>query len=217
MHSTRLLDTSNLDFFHPPRDIPISTFESPTSPISLSRVCNDCYDQIHGTKTPRSPVISRPAVAITEEFDSRCSRASSPASSVITPIDGHSPVRPSFRRLNSSPRIPSSPLREGSHHAPSVYISDSDLGELEAYPLRHASAICKATGGGRWEPKQVQKHIGLRIPGVKAAHEIELEREDEEKRIRRSNPIIRDGDFQLRAPRELEPRSLGGPITLSTF
>lgn len=57
----------------------------------------------------------------------------------------------------------------------------------------------------------------FRIPGCKAPYEIELEREEEERRRKRSNPIIRDGDFQLRVPREAEPRSLGGPLQLSTF
>lgn len=147
------------------------------------------------------------------------------------------PHRPVVRRSYTSPRIPNSPLRtsppssivDGSH------IADSDLGELAAYPLRHASAICKASGGGRWEPKPVNL-VGYRPHGTKLPYEIELEREEEEKRRERENPIIIDGgtfriicifmtkfllifytDFQLRVPKELGPRSLGGPITLSTF
>lgn len=59
--------------------------------------------------------------------------------------------------------------------------------------------------------------VGHRIPGTKAQYELDLEREEEEARIRKMNPVLRDGDFQLRVPREFEPRSLGGPFTLSTF
>lgn len=99
-----------------------------------------------------------------------------------------------MKRSYTSPRIPHSPLRtsppasviNGSH------ITDSDLGELAAYPLRYASAICKATGGGRWEPKPVNL-VGYRPHGAKLPYEIELEREEEEKRRLRENPIFKDG------------------------
>ncbi|TCD60176.1 hypothetical protein EIP91_010611 [Steccherinum ochraceum] len=132
-----------------------------------------------------------------------------------------------MRRAHTSPRIPhatasrtGSPLRTSSP-LPNVisgsHVSDADLGELETYPLRHASAICKASGGGRWAPKPVVRIVGYRAPGSKAPYELDLEREEEEQRIRRANPILRDGDFQLRVPRELEPCSPGGPIALSTF
>ena len=77
-----------------------------------------------------------------------------------------------------------------------VLIVDSELslGELDSYPLRRASKICKATGGGRWEPKPIPEYVAKRIPGCKAAYELELEREEEERRIRRANPVIRNGD-----------------------
>lgn len=67
------------------------------------------------------------------------------------------------------------------------------LGELDAYPLRRSSIICKATGGGRWQPKNSPPRIGVRIPGCKAPYELEMEREDAEERRRRMNPIVRDG------------------------
>ncbi|CAL1697289.1 unnamed protein product [Somion occarium] len=208
---TTLLDTSNLEFLHPPRNVPITDYESPNSSVVFARVCDDCYGQIHGRT--RTPVIERSVTThLTQEADSR---ASSPSRSPRSPS---SPLRLSTRRVHTSPRIPSSPLRSsppssvlGGSHVP-----DSDLGELSAYPLRYSSAICKATGGGRWEPKPVNL-VGYQPPGTKLPHEIELEREEEEKRRRRENPIFRDGDFQLRVPQEVQPRSLGGPITLSTF
>ncbi|KAI0073744.1 hypothetical protein K474DRAFT_1710452 [Panus rudis PR-1116 ss-1] len=230
---THLLDTSNLDFFHPPRDIPVSQYDSPSSPVVVSRVCDDCWDQIHGRKGSRSPVIGR-SVTIelpsssslrTQEADPiSTSRASSPggrASSSSTassssPRSPHVPLRPSIRRAYTSPRTPHSPLRTSPEPTVSARLCETDLGELQAYPLRQPSAMCKASGGGRWEPKPVNL-VGYRIPGTKLAYEIELEEEEEEKRRRRQNPLIVDGDFQLRVPKELEPRSLGGPITLSTF
>ena len=72
-------------------------------------------------------------------------------------------------------------------------LSAPSFGELDAYPLRRSSIICKATGGGRWEPKNSPPRIGLRIPGCKAPYELEMEREDAEERRRRMNPIVRDG------------------------
>lgn len=78
---------------------------------------------------------------------------------------------------------------------------EPSFGELDAYPLRRSSAVCKATGGGRWCPKQSPPQPGLRIPGGKAPFEIEMEREEEEARLRRLNPIIRDGGGPSSIPR----------------
>ena len=57
----------------------------------------------------------------------------------------------------------------------------------------------------------------MKVPGAKAAYEIEMEREEEEMRRQKLNPIVKDGDFQLWFPKEVEPRSLAGPFGLSTF
>ncbi|THG97228.1 hypothetical protein EW026_g4731 [Hermanssonia centrifuga] len=157
------------------------------------------------------------------ETDSSASSVSGSPRSPPTPLDGSAimpmpPVRSPLRRSQTSPRIPTSPLRAGTStpppQRPAVHVSDS---ELDSYPLRHASAICKATGGGRWEPKPAVQYAGYRIPGSKAQYEIDLERDAEEARIKRANPVIKDGDFQLRVPHELEPHSLGGPYQFSTF
>ncbi|KAH9949522.1 FYVE-domain-containing protein [Amylocystis lapponica] len=212
--ATALLDTSNLEFLNPPRDVPIQVFDSPTSPVVMSRVCDDCWDQIHGSRSPRSPMIKRSMpIAVATESDSSSSSA---ASSVSTPSDDGLPIiPPSIRRVQTSPRIASSPLRTNSltpqpPAGPLVSDSELSLGELE-------STMCKASGGGRWTPKPCMDIVGYRIPGAKAIYEIELEREEEERRRYRANPIFRDGDFQLRVPREIEPRSPAGPIQLSTF
>ncbi|OSD05638.1 FYVE-domain-containing protein [Trametes coccinea BRFM310] len=233
--TTPLLDTSNLTFLHPPRNVPIFVFNSPESPVVDARVCDACWDQIHGCKSPRSPVIAKlssPIALVRDAEGSVASDSSSVSSSSLnTPPEGSPlsalPSRPLPRRTHpTSPRIPASPLRPNTPVAQSIVgaasgalISDSELslGELDAYPLKRASSICKATGGGRWEPKPVPTYIAKRVPGCKTEYELELEREEEERRRRRANPVIKDGDFQLRVPREIEPRSPAGPITLSTF
>ncbi len=66
-------------------------------------------------------------------------------------------------------------------------------GAPEGYPLAVHSSICKANGGGRWTPKPVREWDGYRVPYGKAAYEIEMEREEEEERIKKANPIIKDG------------------------
>ncbi|EKM60404.1 uncharacterized protein PHACADRAFT_246299 [Phanerochaete carnosa HHB-10118-sp] len=213
--STQLLDVSNLPFMSPPRNVSVKAFESLESPVALSRVCDECYDQIHGTHTSRSTLLKQRSQSLQWEADSASTTSSTSSSprSPSTPLDGSTllppPVRRPLLRAHTSPRIPT----VSRPPTPPPGISQ----ELAAYPLCHSSAICKATGGGRWEPKPVMQYVSMRLPGRKAAYEIELEREEEELRRLKANPIIRDGDFQLRAPREFEPRSLGGPITLSTF
>ena len=209
--STLLLDTSQLPFLNPPRNVAVTSYNSPESPVELSRVCDECYDQIHGTQYSRSITLKQRSQSLQWESDSASSAASSPRTPA-TPLDGSAiapaPVRRPLVRAQTSPRVPQLPP------PPPAGVSN----ELAAYPLCHSSAICKATGGGRWEPKPYVQIVGVRQPGVKQSFEIEMEREEEEQRRLKSNPIIRDGEFQLRPAREFQPRSLGGgPITLSTF
>ncbi|CDO74793.1 hypothetical protein BN946_scf185001.g41 [Trametes cinnabarina] len=230
--TTPLLDTSNLPFFYPPRNVPIFVFNSPESPVVDARVCDACWDQIHGCKSPRSPVISKlssPIALVRDMQGGVASDSSSVSSSSLNTPPESSPLsamasRPLPRRAHpASPRIPASPLRPntpaivGAANAALISDSELSLGELDAYPLKRASSICKATGGGRWEPKPLPAYVAKRVPGCKTEYELELEREAEERRRRRANPVIKDGDFQLRVPREIEPRSPAGPITLSTF
>lgn len=99
---------------------------------------------------------------------------------------------------------------------------EKSYGELDAYPLRRSSVLCKATGGGRWEPKQEPVLVGYRPPGGKAIYEIEMEREEAEERLRKLNPVIKDGEFQYRFPPKDIPQeetwmTHGGPYILSTF
>ncbi|KAL4065769.1 hypothetical protein V8B97DRAFT_1110249 [Scleroderma yunnanense] len=216
---THLLDVSNLDFLHPPRNVPIASFESPTSPVVFEKVCDGCWDQIHGmSRTPDS----RPSTPLLVASPSNSS-SSSPTSSVYASPIEQSPPSPSVTSAKRSP----SQLSARKLPFPSVMtsaISDLDapqpsFGELDAYPLRRSSIICKATGGGRWEPKNSPPKIGVRIPGCKAPYEVEMEKEEQEERRRRMNPIVRDGEFQYRFRQDRMPAAslARGPCQLSTF
>lgn len=177
-----LLDTSNLDFFHPPRNVPLSVFESPLSPLVDARVCTECWDQVNRFQTPRTPELLASPIPFGREL------ASSNSSIISTPPDilsllTHPLIRRS-RTVSDLPRVPpSSPIMS----------PDQELGELAAYPLRNSSAVCKKTGGGRWCPKKVTTIEGYRIPGCKPQYEIDLEREEAESRLLKSNPLFKDG------------------------
>lgn len=109
---------------------------------------------------------------------------------ISTPSDSVSHfTRPVVRRTHTLPDFPQIPPPPPSHGTG----SDEDLGELATYPLRHSSAICKKTGGGRWYPKKTNTIEGYRIPGCKAQFEIDMEREEEELRRLKSNPVFKDG------------------------
>ncbi|KAA1475442.1 hypothetical protein DENSPDRAFT_883561 [Dentipellis sp. KUC8613] len=220
--TTPLLDTTALSFLHPPRGTPLSLYASPISPLTPERVCDACFDQIHASPTPRSRTTRLPAFVeaaqaarampkpILKQPRSRGSSRSSSVS-VITPPDGQSPA--TRRRVRTlAPCPPPAPASEDSD-VPSPLPAPS---ELDAYPLRIRSDLCKRTGGGRWEPKKCVLSVP-RVPGRKAAFELELEREEAERRRERENPLVRDGDFMYRVPREVCPSSPGGPWVLSTF
>jgi hypothetical protein len=178
-----LLDTTHLDFFHPPRNVPLSAFESPSSPIVRARVCIECWDQVNGFTTPRTPdFMSSSPIACPVQL------ASPDSSFISTPPDLH----PSLSIIRRSQTLPDSPQITQISPSPNLP-TDDELGELASYPLRHASAVCKKTGGGRWCPKKVTVIDGYRIPGCKAQFEIDMEREEEESRRIRSNPVFKDG------------------------
>ncbi|KAL0950570.1 hypothetical protein HGRIS_007372 [Hohenbuehelia grisea] len=239
--STPLLDASNLDFLNPPRNVPLSTYESPESPVLLSKVCDDCFDQIHGCpSTPRTPDLVRSGsaspISLKEEL-SICSPSASP-SVILAPMRRLRP-RTSCSSLtasvhsNSSSHIANNPttskrisIRSTSIPLPDQAIIEAkangperSYGELDSYPLKRHSAICKVTGGGRWTPKEAPVNPGYRIPGcIKAQFEIEMEQEEAEARRRRENPVVRDGDFQYRfPPSEVDMMVSRTPFGLSTF
>ncbi|EAU80269.1 hypothetical protein CC1G_13402 [Coprinopsis cinerea okayama7 len=243
--NTPLLDTSNLEFTHPPRNIPITAFDSPTSPVLNSRVCDDCYDQIHGLRTtPHTPsrphmkrALSHPISMLKMPLTAlRTGSESSLSSRASSPVHLDAPSRtprslrnsPSISSLNSSSSSASSQQRTGilrTGHLPLPADLERSYGELDAYPLKRSSVLCKATGGGRWEPKQSPVLDGYRppVPGAKAPYEIEMEREEQEERRRRENPIVTDGEFRYRFIRRhpsMTPTptpECSNPFSLSTF
>ncbi|KAF8895013.1 FYVE zinc finger-domain-containing protein [Gymnopilus junonius] len=248
--TTPLLDTSNLDFLQPPRNVSISVYQSPVSPIVHSRVCDDCWDQIHGCPaTPHTPELPRPAFkrALSHPisfliFPSASSSPETPSSPVSTSALSPSSetfIRPVLKQrshsLRNTPSASSLDTQSSNNSTPprisrrvgvraSQRALPQDLersyGELDAYPLRRSSTLCKASGGGRWEPKQSPVLVGYRqpIPGGKAPYEIQMEEEEMLERQRRLNPVVKDGAFQYRFPRDPEPIVMSrSPFNLSTF
>ncbi|KAG5638188.1 hypothetical protein H0H81_001390 [Sphagnurus paluster] len=237
--TTPLLDSSNLDFINPPRNTPLATFASPTSPLQDSRVCDDCYDQVRGhPATPRTPDLVRPSLA--RLLSSPISMLNSPlstsgpsslASSIDAPSHDPHPLaksdsrsllataaplarRSRTRSLRTTPSISSlsaAPAPRRASIRPAHITLPPDLersyGELDAYPLRRSSILCKATGGGRWEPKQEPALIGTRppVPGAKAPYELDMERQARAERARTESRLVRDGDFQYRIPCAQDP------------
>ena len=126
-------------------------------------------------------------------------RRESSRRSTASPVSRHSRslcATPSAASLDGLSR---STVR-GTQRSLTADLPKRSYGELDAYPLRHSSVLCKATGGGRWTPKHDKAIIGQRPPvlGAKASYEIDLEQEEREEKLRRENPIIKDGDFQYR-------------------
>ncbi|KAF9478544.1 hypothetical protein BDN70DRAFT_879894, partial [Pholiota conissans] len=246
--TTPLLDTSNLAFLQPPRNVPLAVFESPSSPIIDSRVCDDCWDQIHGCPTtPHTPdvprlsfkrALSHPIAMLKLPLSPSLSSssilgfsASSSSPDAMLPPSISSRAHslhqsPSSSSLNTESSTNSAPTRSPrrinvrTKHLPLPQDLERSYGELDAYPLRRSSVLCKATGGGRWEPKQIPVLDGYRqpIPGGKAPYEIEMEREEMLERQRRLNPVVKDGAFQYRFPKEPEPETISRSLChLSTF
>ncbi|KAF5312925.1 hypothetical protein D9619_003295 [Psilocybe cf. subviscida] len=232
--TTPLLDTSNLSFLHPPRNVPLAVFESPASPIITSRVCDDCFDQIHGSPTtPHTPEVPRPSFrrmlsnpisVFRAPASPVCSTASTSTSPTSLQADATTSSSPhsdgqihasltrktkSVRRKRSNASFHSSASSGSTNLNGRLSLRQSQLalpqdlersyGELDAYPLRRASTLCKATGGGRWEPKQAPVLAGYRcpVPGGKAPYEILMEREEQLERQRKQNPVVKDAYYIL--------------------
>ncbi|KAI0739342.1 FYVE zinc finger-domain-containing protein [Irpex lacteus] len=221
-HFTTLLDTSNLPFLNPPhKSVSIYTYASPESPVYFVRVCDQCWDQIHGTKSPRSRSLQKKRIDAERREVNVNVNLNSPldlGASFPETRDRYPSTLSSYRPLTRKPP-------RQTHTDPCVNSSSSKgsstatSGGLELYPLRHASAICKANGGGRWQPKPRVEVVGVRIPGVMAAYEREIKHmEEEETTKHRPNPIVKHGDFQLRITKVVEPRgNVDGPFADATF
>ncbi|TFK18803.1 hypothetical protein FA15DRAFT_602682 [Coprinopsis marcescibilis] len=242
--TTSLLDSANLEFVHPPRNVPISAFDSPESPVLDARVCDDCWDQVHGVRPHSRPSMKRthshpvsmlkiPLNLLRNGSETSLSSCSSSPNHLDAPAVSRRRRR-SLRSVSSISTDSSSQCTSpgGQHrtgilrtgHLPLPPSLEKSYGELDAYPLKRSSVLCKATGGGRWEPKQSPVLDGYRlpVPGAKAAYEIEMEREEREERERSSNPIVTDGEFRYRFNSRHKPNPPRlqiscSPYALSTF
>ena len=196
----------------------MTQFESPISPIINSRVCGDCWNQLHGySSIPRASIRAAPHPI----SKSRCESPLSTSPLSLPPADTILPPSLKRKSLTLPPTSSMSSLNsqtQATNHPPDP---ERSYGELDTYPLSRSSVLCKATGGGRWEPKQIPVLDGYRvpIPGGKAPYEIEMEREELLDRQRRENPIVKDGEFQYRFARVPEPLSIARSprYLLSTF
>jgi hypothetical protein len=192
-----------------PPKLPHHNPVSPISPIINSRVCGDCWNQLHGcSSTPRSSIrirshskrISHPIPNLHCESRYSTSPTSlSPVDTILPPslkCKSHTlPASLSSSNLSSqssSSKSPTLPTSQPTNHPPEIECS---YDELDTYPLSRSSVLCKATGGSRWEPKQILVLDGYRlpIPGGKAPYEIKMEREELLDRHCRENPVVKDG------------------------
>ena len=198
-------------------------------------MCEDCWDQIHGyPSTPRTPDVVRPSFKralsnpmsmLRSQSPVARTRPSTPTSPLSDSLVGPSLSRRIQHKASSSSLNTQSSSSSGRRMPGTRLPLPQDLersyGELDAYPLRRSSILCKATGGGRWEPSPNVVLDGYRvpIPGGKAPFELEMERAELLERQRRSNPVVKDGAFQYRFPiKEQEPILLSTtPYNLSTF
>ncbi|KAF8213815.1 FYVE zinc finger-domain-containing protein [Mycena galopus ATCC 62051] len=219
--STPLLDASNLAFLHPPRNTPLTVFESPESPIVVARVCDDCYDQIHGLRSPASPPApARPALRVRTFVG----RVEPPRTHHPPPLPdtyaslSHTTILPAGGLTRSRTR-PSSPrsLRSATFPSP----AERSYGELDAYPLRRASLLCKASAAAAGSPSPRPPTPPSASPSSAAKPRTSSRWSAKRpRRSGRSNPVIRDGDFQYRFPAMCDPEPIileRPPLQLSTF
>lgn len=222
-----MLDASKLPFLLPPRNVPIHQFAAPNAPVIDARVCDDCYDQVHGFKSSSRPVRSSTAGSVSSDDDLSL-RSGSQNSATSTPkpvvplVNSYSSLStlspstpPDDTPLNILPRTRSgSPTRRRQSYTPlsNPYWPDPPVvkttkleGDLDRYPLKDPSQTCKAAGGGRWEPKQYSPRWDSRLPNGRLRYEVEAEKLEEEERQRLANPVIVDGPIRVRRPQTLPP------------
>ena len=136
LHLTHLLDVSNLGFFDPPHNVSIFVYDSPSTGIKFMvphAPSTPCWSSASSTATP-SPTSSI-----------RISPVEQPTLSARTIH-----VKRSLSQLNTK-QFPYPSIMVAV--PPDLDLSEPSFGELNAYPLRHSSIICKVIGGGCWELK----------------------------------------------------------------
>ncbi|KAH7869978.1 uncharacterized protein C8R40DRAFT_1058087 [Lentinula edodes] len=175
--TTPLLDTRNLPFLSPPRNTSIYDFGSEGGIVdSLARVCDHCWDQLHD---------------ITKKTET-------PEPELKPSVLSTTPCRSFVMSFATLENYTQSPTRVDTNYIP--------LGKLSAYPLCRSSALCKASGGGRWVPKpdEAREETPNRAPTLgigKALWEVEWERKVRKVKRVLENPVVRDGEFCYRVYR----------------
>ncbi|KAJ3717935.1 hypothetical protein C8R42DRAFT_697635 [Lentinula raphanica] len=191
--TTPLLDARDLPFLFPPRNTSIYDFVSEGGFVdSHARVCDDCWDQLHGTPSmPQTPELKLSMPQTLRRSSVISSGDSSLGSTSIMDL----PHRATTFAAQAALPKPSETGRSISTSS-NADSNTLPLGELSTYPLCRPSLLCKAAGGGRWVPKQVEAKEETRASTLgigKALWEVEWEREIRKERRRRENPVIRDG------------------------
>ncbi|KAJ4465786.1 hypothetical protein C8J55DRAFT_566041 [Lentinula edodes] len=204
-HTTPLLDTRSLPFLSPPKNTSIYDFISDGGDVQYARVCDYCWDQLHGITRPTELLETPdPNLKLTSMslMPKPLRRSTSQSDKLVTRI-----------------HVDASPL----------------LGELSTYPLCRPSLLCKASGGGRWAPKPIEDKEETRIMDTpiaaqlllstsptsmftstsaslyhsrprssktlgigRALWEVEWEWKVMKEKKRRENPVVRDGSFCYR-------------------
>ncbi|KAJ3788148.1 hypothetical protein GGU10DRAFT_347113 [Lentinula aff. detonsa] len=194
LRTTPLLDTRDLPFLNPPRNTSIYDYVSEGGIVdSHARVCDDCWDQLHGTpSTPQTPELKLSMLPMPQPPR----RSSVVSSGDTSPASSTSPRTPPDTPLLVATALSSTPITRRSSVASRASIPDfrrrattfaaqaalpkpSDigrslstiradstplpLGELATYPLCRSSLLCKASGGGRWVPRPVEGKEDTRI------------------------------------------------------
>jgi hypothetical protein len=87
--TTPLLDSTSLPFLNPPRSVPLAIYASEAAPLLPHRVCDTCFDQIHGIhkSLPVSSLVTSP----TEERSTRLFRPHSRCFKTARASRTHSP------------------------------------------------------------------------------------------------------------------------------
>jgi hypothetical protein len=177
--------------------MPIEFFATPQNPMRPSRVCDDCYEELHGTLPQRQKEL--------RQKSSVPYVSTRPSMSRNITTDGVSPtLKPRPKRRTSCSSSPTKSFYPTQPSPPPTPSEDSD--PFAGYPLRVPSAICKANGGGRWVPTPQPIRYDYRPFGGKALYEIKMEKDEERRRRKRENPIVIDGEFRVREHVIIKPR-----------
>ncbi len=143
--------------------------------MRAARVCDDCFEHLHGTVPDRQKRLRK--------------------QSEVT----YSPTEEEMSLTEEMARRTFAPKKYVEVPPPPPDTSDPFAG----YPLRVPSAICKANGGGRWQPTPipVQWHYCPPNGGGKPLYEIVNEEEDARRRSYRDEYIYRVLKHQQRQRR----------------